>query len=69
MLTSCKSTRVLQHIFVILKSIYTTGVISKSLPVLSTKSVLRKAAVDRGLQFSTEPCRRNRIYSSQNKFS
>ena len=30
------------------------GVIPKSLPVLSTEPVLRKAAVDRGLRFSTE---------------
>ena len=30
-----------------------TGVIPKSLPVLSTKPVLRKTAVDRGLRFST----------------
>ena len=32
----------------------TTGVIPKSLPVLSTEPVLRKAAVDRELRFSTE---------------
>ena len=31
-----------------------TGVISKSLPILSTEPVLLKAAVDRGLRFSTE---------------
>ena len=31
-----------------------TGVIPKSLPVLSTEPILRKAAVDRGLRFSTE---------------
>ena len=31
-----------------------TGVIPKSLPVLSTEPVLRKAAVDQGLRFSTE---------------
>ena len=30
------------------KNINITGVIPKSLPVLSTESVLRKAAVDRG---------------------
>ena len=30
------------------------GVIPKSLPVPSTEPVLRKAAVDRGLRFSTE---------------
>ena len=30
------------------------GLYQKSIPVLSTESVLRKAAVDRGLQFSTE---------------
>ena len=31
-----------------------TGVIPKSLPVLSTEPVLHKAAVDRGLRFSTK---------------
>ena len=31
-----------------------TWVIPNSLPVLSTEPVLRKAAVDRGLRFSTE---------------
>ena len=33
---------------------HNTGVIPKSLPVLSTEQVLRKAAVDRELRFSTE---------------
>ena len=32
-----------------------TVVIPKSIPVLSTESVLRKMAVHRELQFSTEP--------------
>ena len=32
----------------------TTGVIPKSLPVLWTEPVLRKAAVDREIRFSTE---------------
>ena len=31
-----------------------TGVIPKSLPMLLSMSVLRKAAVDQGLRFSTE---------------
>ena len=35
-------------------SVQVTGVIPKSLPVLSTESVLRKAAVDWGLRLSTE---------------
>ena len=35
------------------KFLYKTGVIPKSLSVLSTEPVLRKAAVDRGLRFST----------------
>ena len=34
--------------------VFLTGVIPKSLPVLLTEPVLRKAAVDRGLRFSTE---------------
>ena len=33
---------------------FCTGVIPKSLPVLSTEPVLRKAAVDREIRFSTE---------------
>ena len=37
-----------------LTSLLNTAVTPKSLPVLSTEPVLRKAAVDRGIRFTTE---------------